>query len=298
MHHDFGYEVIDIHDRKALASAALKCKNILIGGGGLWGVDMNANTLLLSMFLFVSRWALRKKIYLLGVGYYGSTTKTGRLAAKLAGKAANLIIGRDSESVANFKCISQRVVDGSDIAMSIPKLTTKNYASDLGAMQQNIPIGDKTLMVAMRRPQSKRQRHDFLRYNKLIEWLVRSNPEHPIILVMLESEAKDPGLYEQARALRRKHKRLRIIEAPYNPLALYLYVRENSKRLALIAPQLHLIMTAHLTGVPFLPMTYDNKVSMLFDQIDVAKDSQKNIRDITGADLQAFADDFFGVKQK
>ena len=92
MHRNFGSELVDIHNREAVTRAAFKSKNILIGGGGLWGVDMNFNTLLLSIFLFVSRWALRKKVYLLGVGYYNSTTWMGRLGAWFAGKAANVII--------------------------------------------------------------------------------------------------------------------------------------------------------------------------------------------------------------
>ena len=109
MHRNFGSELVDIHNREAVTRAAFKSKNILIGGGGLWGVDMNFNTLLLSIFLFVSRWALRKKVYLLGVGYYNSTTWMGRLGAWFAGKAANVIIARDAETAQNFGRVSKHV---------------------------------------------------------------------------------------------------------------------------------------------------------------------------------------------
>src|SRR6476661_5539742 len=43
MHHDFGFKLVDMHDRKAVFRTALHSQNILIGGGGLWGVDMNLN---------------------------------------------------------------------------------------------------------------------------------------------------------------------------------------------------------------------------------------------------------------
>ncbi len=294
MHHDFGFKLIDIYNRAAVIKSALKSKNILIGGGGLWGVDMNFNTLLLSIFLFVSRWALRKKIYLLGVGYYGSTTKTGRLAAWLAGLAANVIIARDDESFANFRRISKRVYQDNDIAWNIPDLDLTLYDEETKQLQERLPVGDKTLMLALRRPQSKRQSHDFGRFNKLIDRLVKSNPGQPVILVMLESEVKDKALYEAARDWRRKHKHLRIIELPYNPLTLFSYIKQNSGRLGLIAPQLHLIMTAHLTGVPFLPITYDNKVSQLLDQIGISKNKRLPLRDVTGYELQEFADNFAG----
>lgn len=298
MHRDFGFKLIDIHDRVAVTKAALKNKKILIGGGGLWGVDMNANTLLLSIFLFVCRWALGKKIYLLGVGYYNSTTKQGRWAAWLAGKAANAIIARDTESFDNFKHISKHVSMDYDIAWNTKQLDLAAYGNDTDAMEQRLPVGGKTLMVALRRPQSKRQKSDFARFNKLINWLIQSNPERPIILVMLESESKDPTAYEEARNLRRRHKRMRIIEAPYNPLTLFLYIKKNHKRLAIIAPQLHLIMTAHLCGVPFLPMVYDNKVGMLLEQIGIPAEDQLSIKDINGEVMQQFTNDFFGGEKR
>lgn len=294
MHHDFGFQVIDMHDRKAVFSSALTSKNILIGGGGLWGVDMNLNTFLLSFFLFISRWLLGKKIYLLGVGYYHSTTKLGRAAAWLAGKAANVIFARDDESFANFGRITKRVYQDADIAWNIPHLDLSSYHQEAELMQKDLPVGGKTLMVALRRPQAKRQSSDFVRYNKMINDLMDSNPNRPMLLVMLESERKDPELYKEARSWRRKHKHLRIIEAPYNPLTLFLYVRQNYKRLGLIAPQLHLLLTAYLNHVPFLPISYDNKVSQMFDQIGVAPQARYALAEVNGDDMQQFANDFFG----
>lgn len=298
MHRDFGFNIIDIHDRRAVIKAALRSKKILIGGGGLWGVDMNANTLLLSAFLFVSRWALGKKIYLLGVGYYNSTTRQGRLAAWLAGKAANAIIARDSESVANFRRVSKHVFTDFDIAWNTKNLDLASYRNETTALEKKLPVGAKTLMVALRRPQAKRQKDDFSRYNNMINWLVQENPERPIIVVMLESEAKDPVAYEEARSWRRRHKRLRIIESPYNPLTLFLYIKENHKRLAIIAPQLHLIMTAHLCGVPFMPIVYDNKVAMLLNQIGIPAKERFPIKSIEGGAMLQFANNFFEGGQR
>ncbi len=294
MHRDFGFELIDIFNRVAVTRSALKSKNILIGGGGLWGVDMNLNTLILSIFLFVSRYVLRKKVYLLGVGYYNSTSWMGRLGAWFAAKAANSIIARDTESERNFSRISRHVHLDSDIAWHTRNLNLDPYIKEAESLQKDLPVGGKTLMVAMRRPQSATQKHDFLRFNKLVNWLIQSYPSKPIILVMLESESKDRGLYEEARALRKHHKHLRIIEAPYNPLTLFSFVKQNHRRLGLVAPQLHLIMTAHLAGVPFLPLVYDNKVSQLLGQIGVPAKQRLALHEVSGGDLLKFASDFYG----
>jgi polysaccharide pyruvyl transferase WcaK-like protein len=296
VHHDFGFNLINIHDRKAVLRASLKSKKILIGGGGLWGVDMNLNTLILSLFLFVSRWVLRKKIYLLGVGYYQSTNRMGRIGAWLAGKSANVILARDDESARNFGRINKRTFLDTDIAWQTRQLDLSTYQKEALALEKKFPVGHKTLLVALRRPQSKRQHHAFQRFNKLISWLISSNPSKPIILVMLESDTKDADAYEQARALRRRHKHLRIIETPYNPLTLFSFIQQNHSRLALIAPQLHLIMTAHLSGVPFLPITYDNKVSGLLDQIGIPAEDRLTIDKVSGSDLLEFAGNFFGGK--
>lgn len=294
MHRNFGSKLVDIHDRGAVAKAAFKSKSIIIGGGGLWGVDMNLNTLLLSAFLFVSRWVLRKKVYLLGVGYYASTNKLGRLAAWLAGKASNTIIARDTESADNFRRTSKHVHLDSDIAWYTKDLNLEPYQKEAELLQQRTPVGNKTLILALRRPQSSRQRQAFLQFNTLIGELINANPDRPIILVMLESESKDPALYQDARKWRYGHKHLRIIEAPYNPLTLFSYIKQNHKRLGVIAPQLHLIMTAHLAGVPFFPVSYDNKVSRLFDQIDVPARERLTLEEVNSDNLQTFTQTFFG----
>lgn len=294
MHHDFGFKLVNIHDRKAVFRAALGSQNILIGGGGLWGVDMNLNTLLLSLFLFVSRWALRKRIYLLGVGYYKSTNWMGRIGGWLAGKAANHIIARDAESLKQFKKLSKHVSLDRDMAWYTDDLRLASYTVEAKTLQEQTPIGGKTLLVALRRPQASRQQQDFVRYNQLITRLIKNNPNRPIVMVMMESETKDTELYDEARRLRRRHKHLRIIEAPYNPLTLFAYIRQSRERLAVIAPQLHLLMSAHLSRVPFFPLTYDNKVSMLFDQIEIPDKRRVALHDVTIDGLQSFTDDFFG----
>src|SRR4029079_7172941 len=92
-----------MHNKLALIRAILKKKNIVVGGGGLWGMDVNANIFLMSLMLLMSRRLLGKKVHLTAVGCYNSTTALGRLSAWCAAKAANTIIARDQETYANFK---------------------------------------------------------------------------------------------------------------------------------------------------------------------------------------------------
>src|SRR5690606_11405248 len=150
---------------------------------------------------------------------------------------------------------------------------------------RDVPIGGRTLLVALRRTHLQHRQHEFVRFNELLHWLIRAYPNRPVVLVMSELDSKDDALYEMAKNWRRNHKHLRIIEAPYNPLALLAYIRQNRGRLALIAPQLHMIMTAHLAGVPFLPIVYDNKVSQLLDQIGIPQQVRVPLKNISSSDL-------------
>ena len=84
-HRDFGYPLIQMGNKVAVLRTIVKNKTIIVGGGGLWGLDVNPNIFLLSLMLFASRWLLGKSVYLLGVGYYNSTNWYGRLSAWVAG---------------------------------------------------------------------------------------------------------------------------------------------------------------------------------------------------------------------
>jgi len=69
-------------------------------------------------------------------------------------------------------------------------------------------------------------------------------------------------------------------------LALFLFFQKHSHQLSLIGPQFHVILTAHLTGVPFLPLAYDNKVLELFKQIAVTQPLL--MKDLSPERLQTF----------
>ncbi|HSW65578.1 MAG TPA: polysaccharide pyruvyl transferase family protein [Bacillota bacterium] len=294
MHHDFGYQIIDIHSKPQLFKAALKNKTILVGGGGLWGVDMNLNTFIMSIFLFACRWLLGKKVYLLGIGYYSSTTRLGRLGAWLAGKSANLILARDAETYANFGGISKHVHLDSDISWYIDGLDLRAYDHDVVQMEKKLKLGSKTLFFAPRRSQAKRQRSDFARFNDLVGECITANQDKRIVLALAESAAKAPELHEWGRELKARHKQLSLLDFAHNPLTLFLFFRKHHDQLALIAPQLHLIITAYLTDTLFVPTVYDNKVSALLTRIGVPQSSQLPLGNLTGAGLQRFIDDYYG----
>jgi polysaccharide pyruvyl transferase WcaK-like protein len=294
-HHDFGYERIDMQNRGQLVKHILKNKNIMIGGGGLWGVDMNFNTFLLSLMLFMARFGLGKKVYLLGVGFYNSTNTMGRIAAWFAGKAANVIIARDNETLENFGAHNKQTFLDTDMAWHVNKIELGAYRADAAEIESRLPINQKTLLVALRRPQSKSKAkaQDFINFTDTIGKFLKANTDKPVILAVLESESKSPDEHLQAREWAKAYPNVRLLDFPHNPLALYLYFQNHSKQLTLIGPQFHIIITAHLTDVPFAPVVYDNKVSALFDQIGIADDERISIHDVKQTNLQDFADNFY-----
>jgi polysaccharide pyruvyl transferase WcaK-like protein len=139
-HHDFGYTILPSSNKPGMLKAIISNKNIVIGGGGLWGLDVNFNIFVLSFLLFVSRWVFGKKVYLLGVGYYNSTSTLGRISAFLAGKAANLIFARDEETLNNFKKLNQNVHLDTDIAWYLQDVNTNAYTDEVTTLEANIPV--------------------------------------------------------------------------------------------------------------------------------------------------------------
>lgn len=262
MHHDFGYELIAQGDKRELLRAILKNRNIIIGGGGQWGMDMNFNVFLLSLLLFVSRHILRKNVYLLGVGYYDSTTRLGHAGAWLAGKAATAIVARDDETYENFRRITKHVSAGRDLAWHVPDLDLSEYRTEQAALQKKVHVSGKTLLVALRR--FKPGNND---YTETVEKFLAENSGRPVIVALMEPHEVDPEGFKKLKTWKDRYPGLQIFDANFNPMALYLFLKKHRRKLAVIAPQFHLILTAQLAGVPFMPIVYDNKVSALLDSL-------------------------------
>lgn len=283
-HHRFGYKRIDMANKSSVVKAILKNKNIVIGGGGLWGLDVNPNIFLLSSLLFVSRFLFRKRVYLLGVGYYNSTTKLGHLSAWLAGKAANHIVARDQEALQNFKKVSRNTSLDTDIAWVIPTLNLKPYLRDFAVLNDRLQVEEGTLFITLRRFKANQTNG----YVEQIETYLQHNQDKNIILAIMEPQEVDPEGYEQISKWQQQYDNVQVLDFDYNPLALFLFFKKYNQQLTFIGPQFHVILTAHLTGVPFLPLAYDNKVLELLKTITEARPLSMN--DVSQKSLQAFID--------
>jgi len=263
-HHEFGYKRIDMADKKSVFKAILKNKNIVIGGGGLWGLDVNPNIFVLSCLLFFSRFLLRKRVYLLGVGYYNSTNFLGQVSAALAGSAANIIVARDNETQANFLKIQKRTYLDVDIAWSLKHMSLdKTYDVDVQKLEKQIIVKKRTLFISLRRFRAGQNSTYVARITKLLT----ESQSRPIVIVILEPAIVDPKNYGLLQTWQQTYPNVQIIDFSYNPLALLLFFRHHRNELAIIGPQFHLIITAEIAGIPFLPISYDNKVKLLIEQL-------------------------------
>ena len=292
MHHDFGFRPFPVHDKLALIKATLCSRNIIVGGGGLWGIDMNFNTLQMSIYLWICRWLLGKKVYLLGVGYYRSTTLVGDIGAWFAAKAAHRIYARDNETYTRFrKFAGKRVIRDKDLAWCIGELELKPYITEARSLGRKLGMkGNKTLFMTVRRPQAKRQHDSFTRFNGCVNSFIAANPDVPIIIAPLELLDRNPAGRATLQAWRAEYRHLRILDSPVNPLVLYAFFQLYRRELILIGPQFHIMLTAHMNMVPFLPLSYDNKVRELLDYIGIHTSAQLPIDQITDGHLQQFSD--------
>jgi polysaccharide pyruvyl transferase WcaK-like protein len=283
LHHDFGYPRISILSKLTLIGAIFKHRNIIVGGGGLWGLDMNVNTFLMSAYLFFCRYIFRKRVFLIGVGYYNSTTKLGHFGAWLAGKAANTIIVRDKESAINFRKINKRTVKDTDLAFYAKSINMELYEGEIRKLEKLLPVPSETLFIAIRRFKHANN------FDSVVEQYLEGNQNKPIILALLELETADPKSYALIHRWQNAFPNILVLDKPCNPVALFGYFAKHQKKLAVVAPQFHLILTAHLNNVPFLPLVYDNKVNALFDILKIKQANRIPIESVTEKDVVLFA---------
>lgn len=291
-HHDFGYTLVPAFDKKALFKTIIKNKNIVIGGGGLWGLDVNPNIFILSSVLFFSRRVLRKKVYLLGVGYYQSTNRLGHISAFLAAKGANIIFARDQETMANFGKHNKHVYMDTDIAWYIKDLDLSGYKTELADIESRLTIEPrkKTIFLALRRFNPKFKNN----LTELVGEYVESHPEHPIVVAIMEPEEVDPAGYERINSWKEQYSNVQVIDFSYNPLALFLFFEKYHTQLVVVAPQFHLLITAHLNKAAFLPLVYDNKSKELLRNIGYTK--TYSVYDLQLNDIETFVEDVTGGK--
>jgi polysaccharide pyruvyl transferase WcaK-like protein len=263
LHRDFGYKVVDWSNKKTLAKALLHSRSVVVGGGGIWGLDANANVFLLSCILWFSRYVLRKRVFLLGVGFYGSTGKLGRLSGLIAGHAASLIIARDEETARNFRVVSRRVNVDRDIAFLIPTLNLAPYKPQAAAIKSMLGVHGRVVLVCLRWVKG----HTGKTFEAVIRELVESNTSVHFIVMNLVPGYIAPGDLSRLKHDFGQYANVEVSDYNFNPLAFYLFLGSNRSKIVLVAPQYHAILSAYLNGVPYFPISYDNKVTELLASI-------------------------------
>jgi polysaccharide pyruvyl transferase WcaK-like protein len=291
-HRDFGYPIVPMYNKWQLLQAIIRHKTIIVGGGGLWGLDMNANILLLSLLLFCSRWLLGKRVYLLGIGYYGSTSRSGHVAAWLAGKAAAHVVARDEETLRNFSAITKRVDLDRDIAWNMASVDMTPYQTALVDLESRLPVQGKTIIITLRRFKSSQA----VSYTAVVEAFIAANPDKQIVVGIMEPRTVDPENYQCILQWHEQYPNVHTIDFSFNPIALYLLFQKHANQLFYIGPQFHMIITAYIAHVPCFPLVYDNKVVELFKQIAPTVQPFA-VATVQAADMQPFVDAWYGGTQ-
>ena len=262
-HHDFGYPLVETKQPLQLLKAVFGSKNIVIAGGGLWGMDFNLSVFIMSALLWASRWLFGKQIYLLGVGYYNSTTRLGHFAAWLVGKAATVIVARDEETYANFRRFTPNILPGRDIAWYSHNLDLSSYKPDVTALQNRLGLNSKTIFITLRRFKLE-YANDFA---ARVRDLITSQPSKRIVVALMEPSEVDPEGYRLITKWAKQFDNVTATDFSYNPIALLLFFKQHKHLLVYVGPQFHGLLTAHLSGVPYAPLVYDNKSRALLEQI-------------------------------
>lgn len=266
IHKDYGFELVDGSKKMKVLYNLLRSRNIIIGGGGLWGCDFSKNTFFLTVALFLSK-LFKKNVYCVGVGYYNSTSRLGRISAFLMSKASKIIIARDKESFSNFRKFTDKVYIDKDIAFFYD---LANYRAESKIEDKIGKIKENSVLIGLRRFKNSELEK---KWKKVIEDSIKNNPKSKFILSIFEFKETDPQGYEFVKKMNKKYKNVMPFEFNYNPLELVSFLKKNSKRLIIISPQYHINLISYLSSVKILPISYDNKSVELFNSLGL-----KNIK--------------------
>ncbi len=179
-----------------------------------------------------------------------------------------------------------------DIAWSIEKLDLAPYVADVARLEERLHIGTagKTIFITLRRFKDASQNH----LANVVNDCLKQNSGKPVIVALMEPQHVDPAGYEQLQAWQKEYPNIQIIDFAFNPLALFLLFRKYHHNLLFIGPQFHAILSAHLTGVPYLPLAYDNKVHNLLRTIAPER-TPITVETLRAGHLQKFIDNTYGA---
>jgi polysaccharide pyruvyl transferase WcaK-like protein len=286
-HRDFGYRLVDARRPWSLARALLGARSVVVGGGGLWGMDANRNVLVMSLGLFLARRLLGKPVYLLGVGHYRSAGVLGRVAAMLAAWGSTLILARDEESRAGFRRYTSRVHRDRDLACYIDDADLAWYRGQVPSVSGRVRLparGPRAVFVGLRRFRDDRGRA----YLECVQRLVARYPDRRFVIAALVPWESDVDSHRMALRMRRSHPNVSLLDFSGNPMAYLAWLREDRRRLVMISPHYHAIVAAHLNGVPLFPVVYDNKTDELLT--DLGHGGGRQLDQVRVEDLCEFLD--------
>ncbi len=278
-HRDFNNKVIDGRNKKLLITSLIKSKNIIFGGGGIWGVDFSKNVFYLSILVFLAKIILNKKVYPIGVGFYNSTTTLGKISAFLIAKSSNFIIARDEESYENFKRFSDSTYLDKDLSFWTENFSKSYDSGKLASLKRE---KGKFLFITLRRFQKKLSNN----YLSTIKNLINDNSKRKIILSLLEPFEVDPDGADFINNVAKKNKNITSIDFSYNPVSLFKFFQSNNKNILVISPQYHGQIMAFLAKAKFFPLAYDNKNIEFHKLAHLAK--TYDINNLTQNDIEDF----------
>lgn len=270
-HKDFGYRLVS-QDFKSISRNILRSKSIIIGGGGLWGLDFNKNIAILSTILFISRFLFFKKVYLIGVGSYNSSGKIGKFFSAIAALSANIILPRDHESFNRFRKLNRSTFQSKDLAFLLPSLNLSDYLEKNQTLESFIKNNSDIIFASTRHFSEKIKRNKNISFfnNELYKTVESSHLK--FVFLLLNSQEFDPDTFAFYNKIKSNFPNsVLVIETNFNPILIYLLLKKYNSKITVLSPQYHMQLIANITRTKFIPICYDNKNKALYRMLGIKK---------------------------
>ena len=122
----------------------------------------------------------------------------------------------------------------------------------------------------------------------MIQALVIAHPKQLFLVSLLQPAIEYPEGDQLIKTLATTYPNVKYMDGDINPLVLYSYFSMHANVFRFMTPQFHAIIMAILSGIEFLPLSYDNKVTaLLSDKVPGSKPI--GLEELSLHDLEEFS---------
>jgi polysaccharide pyruvyl transferase WcaK-like protein len=260
-------DAFSLGNSRELLRRTLKCRKVIVGGGGIWSGYTGRMAKFLPLYLLFTKVILRKKLLIKGIGVYSTAPALERLLVNLSFLSADRIEARDKDTLQSLwvrKFRKVHLVD--DLAMSMPQLlkdgkvrTKYQKLEEKFSKGLKLDPAKKVLGISIKPTKDEALNKNIVKeFAHFIDNLSANTQVVLFPFAKTKSKIEDDTRFMQDLQRRLRSDRHVVVAPHADPFVWYLCIQRRVD--AFIGMRFHAVIYAHLAQKPYLAIPYEKKV--------------------------------------